>query len=279
MPDLDDAAWLRERIEAGASATEIGDETGHTPRKVRDALRAHGIPLPRQQRLAHVDWAGLEHDWRKGYPVKTIARLYRLTEDQVTYQMADVPRVPLPTERPSKYPQLNDPSQLRIDLALGRTVGDIARDAGCARRVVVAALRRHGITVPPRRMPRLERVRALVEPAERAQAAALLELAAEAEADEARRIMADARREARAALTVAARRGWGPDGPPTPGAGVGPQPRRKQAERSGTAASRQRRLSPTTRHQQRSVATVVVATGVAGVAVVLRHRLAVVATA
>lgn len=175
MPVLTDADWLRQRLEAGTSAIQLGDELGVTARDVRNALKSHGLPLPRDMRVAHVDWAQLEHDWRKGYPVRTIARLYRLTEHQVAYRMRDVPRRPQPQQRPSKYPLLNDPAQLRIGLALGRTVTDIAREAGCARRVVVAALRRHEITVPARGTPPLQRVQTLTDPAERAQAAALLE--------------------------------------------------------------------------------------------------------
>lgn len=199
MPGLTDVQWLRRRLDAGASATQLGDELGVTARDVRNALRGHGIPLPRERRLAHVDWAMLEHDWRKGYPVKTIARLYRLTEHQVVYRMRDVPRVPLPVQRPSKYPLLNDPSRLRIDLALGRTVTELAGEAGCARRVLVAALRRHGITVPRRGMPPIERVQALVYPSERERAAAILEADFKAQAKAA----ADVRRNARLAQAAA----------------------------------------------------------------------------
>ena len=57
----------------------------------------------------------------------------------------------------SKYPKLDDPSWLRVELAVGTTVAEIARQVGAQRRVVVAALRRHEIEVPPRRMPRLDR--------------------------------------------------------------------------------------------------------------------------
>jgi hypothetical protein len=176
VPGLSDPHWLRQRLEAGASAAELGDELGVTARDVRNALRRHDLPLPRDMRVSHVDWDKLEYDWRKGYPVRTIARLYRLTEHQVVYRMRDVPRTPQPVPRPSKYPLLNDPAQLRISLALGRTVADIAREAGCARRVAVAALRRHEITVPARDLPPIERVKALTDRVERAKAAELLEI-------------------------------------------------------------------------------------------------------
>jgi hypothetical protein len=132
VPSLTDADWLRRRLETGATATQLGDELGVTARDVRNALRSHGIALPRDMRVAHVDWSKLEHDWRKGFPVRDIARLYGVTEHQVVYRMRDVPRTPRPRERPSKYPLLNDPAQLRISLALGRTVADIApQPAGC----------------------------------------------------------------------------------------------------------------------------------------------------
>lgn len=195
MGDLDDAEWLRGRILAGAKATELAEETGHTAREVRDALRTHGIPLPRDRRVAHVDWAMVEHDWRKGYLVRTIARLYGLTEHQVVYRMRNTPRVPLPPQRPSKYPLLNDAVELRIGLALGRTVSELARDVGCARRVLVAALRRHGIVVPPRSMSRLDRVSALTDPVERARAAARLEADVRAELSATTRIRKSALRE------------------------------------------------------------------------------------
>ena len=42
------------------------------------------------------------------------------------------------------------PPCLRIQPALGRTVADIIREVGADRRVVVAALRRHNVTVTPR---------------------------------------------------------------------------------------------------------------------------------
>ena len=148
----------------------------------------------------------VEHDWRKGYPVRTIARLYRLTENQVTYRMAHVPRQPRPVQYKSKYPQLNDPSWLRVELAVGMTVAEICRKVGAQRPVVVAALRRHEIEVPPRRMPRLERAAALHDPAERAEAAWRIEEEARGEAKAASRLKEAARRQAGAALGGRTRR-------------------------------------------------------------------------
>ena len=146
---LRSAAWLRRRVEGGASVAEMAAETGRTESAVRKALRGHGIDPPsRQPRRGRsdpsqpVDWAMAEVDWRKGYPIVTIARLYGLTSEQVRYRFRDVPRVPLP-QRGSKYPELNDPAWLRVELARGQTVAAIARTVGCAGHVVVAALRRH----------------------------------------------------------------------------------------------------------------------------------------
>jgi hypothetical protein len=67
--------------------------------------------------------------------------------------------------------------------------------------VVSTWVRRHGITVPPADMPRLDRIVALADPAEQAEAAAMVEAEAWAEATGRRR--SETRRWPRSQLAVA----------------------------------------------------------------------------
>jgi len=84
--------------------------------------------------------------------------------------------------RQSQYPQLNDPSWLGVQLAVGRSVRAIARQLGCDNGIVSTWIRRHRIALPDAHMSRLDRIEALDDPAERAQAAAIVEAGASAEA-------------------------------------------------------------------------------------------------
>jgi hypothetical protein len=100
-----------------------------------------------------------------------------------------------PVSRParlSQYPQLNDPSWLRVQLAVVHSLWAIARTIGCDDGIVSSWVRRHRIALPPADTSRLDRIAALEDPGERAMAAAIVEHQARAEADGAAAIRAQA---------------------------------------------------------------------------------------
>jgi transposase-like protein len=94
--------------------------------------------------------------------------------------------------RLSQHPQLNDPSWLRVQLAVGCSMRAIARKIGCDDGIVSTWVRRHGIAPPPAEMPRLDRIAALEDPVKRATAAAIVEQQARTEVDGAAAIRAQA---------------------------------------------------------------------------------------
>jgi uncharacterized protein YjcR len=96
----------------------------------------------------------VRRQWRDGAPVDVIAERFRITPHQVQYICRDLPRHKPVDRRDSAYAQLNDPAWLRIELALGATIHEIASRLGCDRSAVRAALRRHRITLPAARMTR-----------------------------------------------------------------------------------------------------------------------------
>ena len=153
------------------------------------ALRRNDIPLPRDGRLGHVDRDAVRADWRRGMAGPAIAQKHGLAVTTVYYLMSGVKREQrVVRNQRSRYEQLNDPAWLRVQLALGRSMRSIATELGCDDGVVSTRVRRRGITPPPADMPRLDRIEALTDPDERAEAAAVVEAEAGAEAARAARI-------------------------------------------------------------------------------------------
>jgi hypothetical protein len=197
VPDLSDADWLRAQLDAGHTVTDIAHELERTPRAVRMALRRHDIPTPRDRRLAQVPRRAVRRQWRDGAPVAVIAERFGITPSQVEYVCRDLPRrKPVPRRR-SAYDELNDPTWLRVELAVGGSLYSVSKQLGCDRSAVRAALRRHSIEMPPEALSPLERARSLDDPAERATAAERLEVEARRIVDEAVRIKVAAQRNAR----------------------------------------------------------------------------------
>jgi hypothetical protein len=194
---LDDGDWLRAQIDADRDVADIAAEVGRTPRAVRYALHRHQIDTPRVRRVRNVSDADVRDDYRAGVPLTEIAERYRLGIGQVKYRTAGLKRAKPRRQNTSGYAELNDPAWLRVELALGATRYSIAKQLGCDRTAVPAAMRRHGVTAPPTGLSQLERVQALTNPAERAGAAARVEAEARAVASEATRIKVAALRAAR----------------------------------------------------------------------------------
>lgn len=189
--DVDD---LRQRIEAGTTVAELAAERGITPRSVRLALRRLGVPLPSDVRRRRVNWAQVERDWRDNMTVSAIAHKYGITENQVRYGVRQVAGSSARRAQP-RYARLRDASWLRVQLAVGRSQADIARQLGADPTTVCEAIARHGIKPPPRGTTPPQRIAALADPAERLQAAQILLDEAQATATEATKLVTNARRE------------------------------------------------------------------------------------
>ena len=162
MRRLNNADWLRTRIEAGDTTRDIARKAKCTPRTVRNALHRHGIPLPREARNAAIDLDDVFDRYRRGVPVKQIAASIGVTAGWVIDRIEAhgiVRDVPIRrASRPSRHPELDDPDWLRRQ---PRTVGmtTIAKRLGTSRTNVRAAISRHGITPPsPTLTGSLERV-------------------------------------------------------------------------------------------------------------------------
>jgi transposase-like protein len=185
VPNLSDGAWLRRQVESGRTTSQIAADVLRTPKAERYALRRPGLSLPTELRRADIDRDTMRADWRDGMSGPEIGRKHRVCATTVYFLMRGVKREQ-PVCRPvrlSKYPQLNDPSWLRVQLAVGCSVRAIARQIGCDDGIVSTWVRRHGIAPPPANMRRLDRIAALENPVERATAAAIVEQQALAEAD------------------------------------------------------------------------------------------------
>jgi hypothetical protein len=194
VPTLGDGAWLRRQVESGRTTSQIAADVSRTPKAVRYALRRQGLSLPTELRRADIDRNTMRADWRGGMSGPAIGRKHGVGATTVYFLMRGVKReqpVPRPV-RLSQYPQLNDPSWLRVQLAVGHSLRAIARTVGCDDGIVSTWVRRHGIALPPADMPRLNRIAALEDSVERATAAAIVEQQARAEADSAAAIRAQA---------------------------------------------------------------------------------------
>ena len=162
-----DPAWLRERIEAGASAADIAAEAGVTARTIRAALHRHGLPLPRDVRNASIDLDAVFG--RAGEPVAHIARRWGVSPDWITsrvkrHRVQRAASWQRPRRR-SKWPQLEDRRWILTQLAEGRTVHAIAKTLGTTRAVVKTALAAHGINPPPADVDPVERLAYIDDPA------------------------------------------------------------------------------------------------------------------
>ena len=162
-----DPDWLRERIEAGASADDIAAEVGVTARIVRTALHEHGIPLPRAARSARVDLDAVLDAYRTGEPIDAIAQRFRVSAWWVTSRAKrlGVDRPQRRARRKSKWPELEDRRWLLGQLADGQTVYGIAKALGTTRQVVKIAVAAQGITPPPADLDPVERLAYIDDPA------------------------------------------------------------------------------------------------------------------
>ena len=162
-----DAGWLRERVDAGASAADIAAEAYVSPRAVRYALHRHGIPLPSAVRHSHVDLDAVLDAYRTGEPVDEIARRTGVSpwwiKSRATRLGAERP--PGRPRRKSKYGELEDRRWLLEQLAGGRTAYAIAKQLGTTRQTVNIALTVHGITPPPADADPVERLAYIDDPA------------------------------------------------------------------------------------------------------------------
>jgi hypothetical protein len=144
---LSDAGWLRERVESGASITDIAEAVGRRPRTVWSALRRHGIETPTRRARATVDLDGVLAAWRRGDRVDDIAAAHGRSVAWVRVAVRNVPRAVVPPRRRrlSRFPELNDVAWLRAQLKAGRTCASIAREVGSDGHNVRYMLRRHGL--------------------------------------------------------------------------------------------------------------------------------------
>lgn len=150
VSDLPDASWLRERIVSGASITEIAEETGRRPRTVWAALRRHGISTPTRHARAQVDRNSVLAAWKRGDHVDDIAAAHGRSVAWVRDAVRNVPRDVAPPRRPrpSRFPELNDPTWLQAQLDSGRSIGSIAREVGTDRHNVSYMLDRYACADP-----------------------------------------------------------------------------------------------------------------------------------
>ena len=130
-----DADWLRQRVEAGDSTADMAAEAYVTPRTIRNALKANGIPLPRAVRDARIDLDAVLDAYRSSEPVDDIARRFGVSAWWIKSRARSlgVERPTVRARRKSKWVELEDRRWLLEQLADGRSPYAIAKALGTTR--------------------------------------------------------------------------------------------------------------------------------------------------
>ena len=138
-----------------------------TPRTIRNALKANGIPLPRAVRDARIDLGAVLDAYRSSEPVDDIARRFGVSAWWIKSRARSlgVERPTVRARRKSKWVELEDRRWLLEQLADGRSPYAIAKALGTTRQVVNIALDVHGITPPPADADPVERLNYIDDPA------------------------------------------------------------------------------------------------------------------